>query len=345
MENDTVIGNTPMIKITYKYKGKQNNMYAKLEMFNLTGSIKDRVAYYIIKNAKEKGILRENMPIIEATSGNTGISLSALGAYYKHPVYIFMPDWASKERIELMKLYGANITLISKEEGGFIKCVEEAKNLAKKLNGFLANQFENEDNILAHYETTAKEILEQLEGRKIGGFVSGVGTGGTLMGIGKRLKENDNKIKIYALEPEKMPILSNGKILGQHKIEGIGDDFIPDIFKRNAGIIEKDIFLINDEDAINMARKLAKQLGLGVGISSGANLIGAVLAQEKLEENVEGKSEGNAKGRLEENKEGNIVTVFADDNKKYLSTDLGKEIVKDVSFISNQVELLDYEIV
>ncbi len=345
MENDTVIGNTPMIKIKYRYKGKQSNIYAKLEMFNLTGSIKDRVAYYIIKNAKEKGILKENMPIIEATSGNTGISISALGAYYKHPVYIFMPDWASKERIELMKLYGANITLISKEEGGFIKCVEEAKNLAKKLNGFLANQFENEDNVLAHYETTGKEILEQLEGKKIGGFVSGVGTGGTLMGIGKRLKENDNKIKIYALEPEKMPILSNGKILGQHKIEGIGDDFIPDIFKRNAGIIEKDIFLINDEDAVNMARKLAKQLGLGVGISSGANLIGAVLAQEKLEENVEGKSEGNAKGRLEENKEGNIVTVFADDNKKYLSTDLGKEIVKDVSFISNQVELLDYEIV
>ena len=325
MENDTVIGNTPMIKIKYRYKGKQSNIYAKLEMFNLTGSIKDRVAYYIIKNAKEKGILRENMPIIEATSGNTGISLSAIGAYYKHPVYIFMPDWASKERIELMKLYGANITLISKEEGGFIKCVEEAKNFAKKLNGFLANQFENEDNVLAHYETTGKEILEQLEGKKIAGFVSGVGTGGTLMGIGKRLKENDNKIKIYALEPEKMPILSNGKILGQHKIEGIGDDFVPDIFKRNAGIIEKDILLINDDDAINMARKLAKELGLGVGISSGANFIGAVLAQKNLE--------------------GDMVTVFADDNKKYLSTDLGKEIVKDVSFISNQVELLDYEIV
>ena len=325
MENDTVIGNTPMIKITYKYKGKQNNMYAKLEMFNLTGSIKDRVAYYIIKNAKEKGILRENMPIIEATSGNTGISLSALGAYDKHPVYIFMPDWASKERIELMKLYGANITLISKEEGGFIKCVEEAKNLAKKLNGFLANQFENEDNILAHYETTAKEILEQLEGRKIGGFVSGVGTGGTLMGIGKRLKENDNKIKIYALEPEKMPILSNGKILGQHKIEGIGDDFVPDIFKRNAGIIEKDILLINDDDAINMARKLAKELGLGVGISSGANFIGAVLAQKNLE--------------------GDMVTVFADDNKKYLSTDLGKVMVENASLISEQVELIGYQIV
>ena len=265
------------------------------------------------------------MPIIEATSGNTGISLSALGAYYKHPVYIFMPDWASKERIELMKLYGANIKLISKEEGGFVKCVEEAKNLAKELNGFLANQFENEDNILAHYETTGKEIVEQLEKKRMGGFVSGVGTGGTLIGIGKRLKEQDNQIKIYALEPEKMPMLSGGKILGQHKIEGIGDDFIPDIFKRNRNIIEKDVILINDEDAINMARRLSKELGLGVGISSGANFIGAVLVEEKLEENV--------------------VTVFADDNKKYLSTDLGKKIIKNTSFISNQIELLNYKIV
>ena len=367
MKKHTVIGNTPMINITYRYKGRENNIYAKLEMFNVTGSIKDRVAYYIIKNAKEKRILKDNMPIIEATSGNTGISLSALGAYYKHPVYIFMPDWASKERIELMKLYGANITLISKEEGGFIKCVEEAKKLAKELNGFLANQFENEDNILAHYETTGKEILEQLKEKKIGGFVSGVGTGGTLMGIGKRLKETDNQIKIYALEPEKMPILTNSmhikkqiketlqeermgilshnKILGQHKIEGIGDDFIPDIFERNKDVIEKDIILINDEDAIHMAKKLAKELGLGVGISSGANFIGAVLAQEKLAENLEGKLEKNAKGSLEENKERYIVTVFADDNKKYLSTDLGKKIIQNTSFISNQIKLMDYKII
>ena len=343
MKKHTIIGNTPMINITYRYKGKENNIYAKLEMFNITGSIKDRVAYYIIKNAKERRILKDNMPIIEATSGNTGISLSALGAYYKHPVYIFMPDWASKERIELMKLYGANITLISKEEGGFIKCVEEAKKLAKELNGFLANQFENEDNILAHYETTGKEILEQLKEKKIGGFVSGVGTGGTLMGIGKRLKETDNQIKIYALEPEKMPILSKGKILGQHKIEGIGDDFVPDIFKRNTEIIEKDILLINDDDAMNMARKLAKQLGLGVGISSGANFIGAVLAQEKLEENVEGKVEGNEENVLEENNKESIVTVFVDDNKKYLSTDLVNNMKNNKYFMSNNVELLNYE--
>ena len=323
MNIKTVIGNTPMVKIKYQYFGKEREIYTKLEMFNLTGSIKDRVAYYMIKNAKQKGILKENIPIIEATSGNTGISLSALGAYYHHPVYIFMPDWASKERIALMKLYGANLKLISKEEGGFIKCVEKAKKLAKEVNGFLANQFENEDNILAHYETTGKEIVEQLKEKEIGGFVSGVGTGGTLIGIGKRLKEENSKTKVVTLEPQKMPILSNGKIIGQHKIEGIGDDFVPEIFSRNKDIVEKDIILINDDDAINMAKKLSKELGLGVGISSGANFLGAVFLQEKLQKP--------------------IVTVFADDNKKYLSTDLTKEINESKELMSNQIELLSYE--
>ena len=324
MKKRVLIGNTPMIKIKYKYRGKENHIYVKLEMYNMTGSIKDRVAYYIIKTAKEKGSLKDNMPIIEATSGNTGISLAALGAYYHHPVYIFMPEWVSKERIQLMKLYGANINLISKKEGGFLKCVEEAKKLANVLNGFLANQFENEDNIIAHYETTGKEILEQLE-EKIGGFISGVGTGGTLIGIGKRLKEKDDKIKIYALEPEKMPILSNGKISEQHKIEGIGDDFVPQIYSRNKNIVEKDIILVNDDDAINMATKLSRQLGLGVGISSGANFIGAVLAQNKIENS--------------------IVTVFADDNKKYLSTELGKKETENINFISNKVQLLGYKVI
>ena len=323
MDFEKLIGNTPMINIKYEYQGKKKNIYAKLEMFNLTGSIKDRVAYYIIKNAKERGVLKENMPIIEATSWNTGISLSALGAYYNHPVYIFMPEWASKERKELMNLYGANINLISKEEGGFIKCVESAKDLAKEKNGFLANQFETEDNILAHYETTGKEILEQLEEKEIGGFISGVGTGGTLIGIGKRLKEKDSKIKIVALEPEKMPILSKGKIVGQHKIEGIGDDFVPDIFSENKDIVEKEIILINDDTAINMARKLSKELGLGVGISSGANFIGAVLLQEKLKKN--------------------IVTIFADDNKKYLSTELKNEKIENTEFLSDKIKLLGYE--
>lgn len=175
-EQNFIIGNTPMIKINYKYKEKNKQIFVKLEYYNFTGSIKDRVAFYMINNAKVRGTLKEKQPLIEATSGNTGISLSALGAYYNHPVYIFMPDWASKERIQLMKSYGANIFLISKEEGGFLKCIEEAKKLAQKINGFFTNQFSNMDNFFAHYETTGEEILNQLS-EPISGLVSGVGTG------------------------------------------------------------------------------------------------------------------------------------------------------------------------
>ena len=317
-----IIGNTPMIKILCKYKGKKINIFTKLEYYNLTGSIKDRVALYIINEAMKRGELKKEQPIVEATSGNTGISLAAIGGYYKHPVYIFIPDWASKERIELMKNYGANVTLISKEQGGFIGCVEEAKKLTKEKNGFLANQFGNEDNYKAHYETTGKEIIEELKklGESIGGFVSGVGTGGTLMGIGDKLKNEYKDIKIVALEPDKMPIISRGKIIGQHKIEGIGDDFVPDLLDKNK---IDEIILVNDEDAINMSRKLAGRLGLGVGISSGANFIASVLLAYKMDKN--------------------IVTVFADDNKKYLSTDLSKDIDKNETFISNKIELIKYE--
>ena len=316
-----LIGNTPLIRINYEYKGKQRSIYTKLEYYNLTGSIKDRVAYYIIENAKKCGELKEGMPIIEATSGNTGISLSALGAYYNHPIYIFMPDWASEERVKLMESFGANLILVSKEDGGFIRCVEEAKKMAEEKNGFLSNQFANKDNFQAHYETTGNEILEQIP-EKIGGFVSGVGTGGTLMGIGAKLKEKFKSLKIVAIEPETMPIISQGKKISQHKIEGIGDDFVPDLIDKSK---IDDIVLINDDDAINMSRKLAKELGLGVGISSGANFIGSVLLNEKLEYPV--------------------VTVFADDNKKYLSTDLSKNIDQNNKFISNHIKLLNYEII
>lgn len=319
LKENKLIGNTPMIKINYEYKGKQKSIYTKLEYYNLTGSIKDRVAYYIIENAKKRGKLKEGMPIIEATSGNTGISLSALGAYYNHPVYIFMPDWASKERIELMKSFGAKVILISREDGGFIKCVDEAKKLAKEKQGFLSNQFANIDNFQAHYETTGVEIVEQIP-EKVEGFVSGVGTGGTLMGIGTKLKEKYKDLKIVAIEPDKMPIISKGKKIAQHKIEGIGDDFVPDLIDKTK---INEIILVNDEDSINMSRKLSRELGLGVGISSGANFIGSVLLNERLNSPV--------------------VTVFADDNKKYLSTDLSKEIDDNMVFISNQIKLINYE--
>ena len=321
LKKNILIGNTPLVKINYKYQGKQKRIYAKLEYFNLTGSIKDRVAYYILENAKKCGELKEKMPIVEATSGNTGISLAALGAYYNHPVYIFMPDWVSKERLELMKSFGANIILISKEGGGFIRCVEEAKKMAEEKGGFLSNQFANKDNFQAHYETTGREIIEQAP-EELGGFVSGVGTGGTLMGIGTRLKEKFKDLKTVAVEPDKMPIISQGKKIDQHKIEGIGDDFVPDLIDKDK--IDK-IILVNDEDSINMSRIFAQKLGLGVGISSGADFIGSVLLNEELENPV--------------------VTVFADDNKKYLSTELSKELDNNKNFISNQIKLINYEVV
>ena len=317
------IGNTPMIKIRYKYNENENEnwFYTKLEFYNLTGSIKDRVAYYILSKAYQDGTLKKGMEIVEATSGNTGISLSALGSFLGNPVHIFMPDWVSKERLNLMKMYNAKVTLISREKGGFKKAVEEAKEYAEENNAFLANQFSNQNNILAHYESTGQEILNTL-GDKIGGFVSGIGTGGTLVGTAKRLKEFDSKIKAYALEPDKMPLLSQNKIIGNHKIEGIGDDFIPDIVDKN---IIDEIITVNDDDSINMARKIAKNLGIGVGISSGANMIASIIAKEKNDKE--------------------IVTVFPDDNKKYITTDLSKPIDNNSKFISNKIEIIDYEFV
>lgn len=237
MKSIKIIGDTPMIRINYEFNNRPKYIYAKLEYYNLSGSIKDRVAFYIIKNAKEREDLKENVPIIEATSGNTGISLAALGKKYKHKVYIFMPDWVSKERIDLMKGYGAEVILYSKEDGGFIRCIEEAKKLAIAKKGFLANQFSNNDNFLAHYETTGKEIIDQLP-EEIYGFVSGVGTGGTLMGTGKRLKEKFENLQIVAIEPDKLPLITNLKYHktlqtnGTHKIEGIGDEFVPDLIDK-----------------------------------------------------------------------------------------------------------------
>lgn len=315
------IGNTPMVEIKYKYNNKIKKVYSKLEYYNLTGSIKDRIAYFILNKAIENGSLKPNMTIVEATSGNTGISLSALGSYYKNPVQIFMPDWVSKERVNLMKMYNANVTLVSKNDGGFKKALELAKKFARENNAFLANQFENENNVIAHYETTAVEILEQMN-NNVHGFVSGIGTGGTFIGISKKLKENLKSITTAALEPATAPLLSKGVILGDHKIEGIGDDFIPSIVDRK--LIDK-IFLINDDDAINMSRKISKDLGLGVGISSGANLLASILLNEEIN--------------------GNVVTVFADDNKKYLSTDLSKSIDDNPDFLSNKIELLNFKFI
>lgn len=307
-------GNTPMVDITYKFNGRIAHIYAKLEYYNPSGSIKDRIVSYIIDKATEAGELKSGQPIVETTSGNTGIALAAYGALTKHPVHIFMPDWASNERKQLMQMYGANLHLVSKEEGGFEASLVNTKQLAKTLGAFQLNQFDNLNNAKAHYNGTGLEIAKALP--DVTDFISGVGSGGTIMGIGQRLKEA-NGARIIAIEPECAQIIAGKKATRQHKIEGIGDDFIPGIFSKNS--IDQ-LIPIDDDDAVAMASKFAKELGLGIGISSGANFLGAVLAN------------------TDDNKK--VATVFADDNKKYLSTSLANPIIRD-DMLSSQIELLE----
>jgi cysteine synthase A len=320
----SLIGNTPLLEIKFLLKGKERIIYAKAEHLNMTGSIKDRMAFHIIKMGYERGFLKKGYTIIEATSGNTGISFAAIGRALNHRVIIFMPDWMSSERINLIKGLGAEIILVSKEEGGFLGSIEKAEELANKIKtSFLPRQFSNVDNIKAHYVSTGPEIWWQFHYRSLipDAFIAGVGTGGTIMGAGKYLKEKNKKIKLYPLEPSNSPTLSTGHKTGKHRIQGISDEFIPQILDLKK--LDK-IVSVDDGDAIIMAQKLASDLGLGIGISSGANFLGAVKILDDLDKNSI------------------IVTVFPDDNKKYLSTDLlNKEPVKK-DFISKDIKLVSY---
>ena len=314
--SERLVGSTPLVKIKIRFNGKVKNIYAKLEYYNYTGSIKDRLAEKVITESYKNGTLKKGMPIVEATSGNTGISFAALGALYGHEVFIFMPDWVSGERIKIIEMYGANVYLISKEQGGFKEAIKRADILANKIQGFRPNQFSNQLNILAHYEGTGREIVNSLN--NISAFVSGFGTGGTIMGVSKRIKEKFPNARIVAMEPENMTLLSANKKVGSHRIEGIGDDFLPDLM--DTKLIDK-VVKINDAEAINMAKVLAKKLGLGVGISSGANFLASALI-----------------------KEDNVVTIFADDLKKYLSTDLTKPKATK-KYISDEIEIIEMSII
>ena len=296
-----LVGGTPLLEISFRFGGQERKIYAKAEYYNLTGSIKDRVAYHILKKAYQNGTIHPGDRIAEATSGNTGISFSAVGSYLGHEVVIYMPDWMSQERIRLMESYGATVRLVSHEQGGFLGSIQMTEELARAGGVFLPRQFSNGDNVEAHYFSTGEEIAVQLErlGLRADGFVAGVGTGGTVVGTGRRLKQANSSCKIFPLEPSNSPTLSTGYRTGAHRIYGISDEFIPDIVK---GASLDDILSVDDGDAINMARLLSQKLGIGVGVSSGANFLGCILAQEKLGGGI-------------------LTTVFADDNKKYLSTD------------------------
>lgn len=317
-----LIGNTPLLEIHFRYKGEHRRLFAKAEHYNLTGSIKDRVAYHILKKAYWQGTISENDVIVEATSGNTGISFSAIGSYLGHQVIIYMPDWMSAERINLMKSYGAEVRLVSHEEGGFLGSISMTEELAKQGGVFLPRQFSNEDNVEAHFLMTGEEILTQLGrlGVTPDGVVAGVGTGGTVMGIGKRLQKTNPACKIFPLEPLNSPTLSTGYKVGRHRIQGISDEFVPSILKLGEldGVVS-----VDDGDSIIMARMLSEQLGIGVGVSSGANFLGSILAQDRIGEDSV------------------IVTVFADDNKKYLSTDYSDPQEMKEHYITHDLELLD----
>ncbi|GAA0181112.1 cysteine synthase A [Clostridium sediminicola] len=290
------IGNTPLLSLKKYFNG---SIFAKCEFLNPGGSIKDRIAKFMIEEAEKEGKLKPGMTIVEPTSGNTGIGISLVGVRKGYKVVIVMPENMSEERKKVIKAFGAELVLTPKEESieGTLKEVEKLKSQNKNI--FVLNQFKNPNNPLIHYKTTAVEMCNQLN-EKVDIFVSGLGSGGTLAGIGKYLKEKHPSCVVAAVEPKNVSALL-GHEPGLHKIQGIGDGFIPDIL--DTKIIDE-IIEVTDDDAIAYARKLARVCGCLVGVSSGANIWAAIKMAEKY------------------GKDKNIVTVLPDRAERYFSTSL-----------------------
>ena len=286
---DQLIGNTPLFKFTVN----TNDIYVKLEKFNPAGSIKDRAVYYMLQDAINNGKINENTTLIEATSGNTGIALAMLAQAYKIPLEIVMPASMSLERRQLIQAYGANLILTDASKGmqGSIDYLQNQ--LQQNSNYVSLQQFENPANILAHYQTTAQEILKEVEPDI---FVAGIGTGGTISGIAKKLKEHNKDTIIYGIEPQNSPLLTKG-YSGKHNIQGIGANFIP---KNLDTTILDDVYTVTDEQAIQATLDFAKEFGILLGISSGANLAIAI----QIAKEVKNKK---------------IVTIAPDGLEKYLS--------------------------
>lgn len=292
-----LIGNTPLLKLESLKKEGRADIYVKVEKNNLAGSIKDRIALYMIEEAEKSGKLKEGGTIVEPTSGNTGVALAALAAAKGYKLILTMPASMSVERAKLAMAYGAEV--IRTTEGALQGAYDKAKELADEKGYFFPDQFSNPANVKAHYETTGPEILNELIPDA---FIAGVGTGGTVTGTGKKLKEANEDTKVYAIEPKESPLLSGGKA-SSHKIQGIGGNFIPSNLDFDVvdGIVD-----VGSDDAIKMSRQLAKDEGLVVGISSGANVFGAIEIADKL---------GSGK---------KVVTVLPDTGERYLSTELYK---------------------
>lgn len=301
-----IIGKTPLVEVTNVEKAHNLNakVLVKIEYRNPAGSVKDRAALYMIKDAEEKGLLKEGSVIIEPTSGNTGIGLAALAAAKGYRVILTMPETMSVERRNILKAYGAEIVLTPGSEG-MKGAVEKAESLAKEIDGaFIPGQFDNPANAQAHYETTGPEIWEDTDG-EVDIFVAGVGTGGTITGTGRYLKEKNPGIKVVAVEPDASPVLSEGRA-GAHKIQGIGANFVPSLLDTN---IYDEIIRVENEDAFTASKELTKKEGILTGISSGAALH-AGLELAKRPEN-EGKT---------------IVVLLPDSGDRYYSTPLFTEL-------------------
>ena len=297
-----LVGNTPIVRVNNLIKKDElkADVLAKLEYFNPAGSVKDRIAKEMILDALEKGLINENTTLIEPTSGNTGIGLSAVATALNLKIIITMPETMSVERRNLMKAYGAELVLTPGSEG-MKGAIAKAKELASQIeNSFIPGQFENPANPTAHYKTTGPEIYEQTEG-KVDIFVAGVGTGGTISGIGKYLKEKNPEVKVVAVEPASSPVLSTGKG-GAHKIQGIGAGFVPETLDTK---IYDEIIAVENEDAFATGKEMAKTEGILVGISSGA----ALYAAKEL-------------AKREENAGKTIVVLLPDGGDRYLSTPL-----------------------
>lgn len=297
-----LVGQTPLVRLNnlIKKEGLEADVLAKLEYFNPAGSVKDRIAKEMILDAMEKGLINENTTLIEPTSGNTGIGLSAVATSLNLKIIITMPETMSVERRNLMKAYGAELVLTPGSEG-MKGAIAKAKELASQIeNSFIPGQFENPANPQAHYKTTGPEIYSQTEG-KVDIFVTGVGTGGTISGIGKYLKEQNPNVKVVAVEPASSPVLSTGKG-GAHKIQGIGAGFVPDTLNTK---IYDEIITVENEDAFASGKEVAKTEGILIGISSGA----AIQATKEL-------------AKREENKGKTIVVLLPDGGDRYLSTPL-----------------------
>lgn len=297
-----LVGNTPLVRVNNLIKKDElkADVLAKLEYFNPAGSVKDRIAKEMILDALEKGLINENTTLIEPTSGNTGIGLSAVATALNLKIIITMPETMSVERRNLMKAYGAELVLTPGGEG-MKGAIAKAKELASQIeNSFIPGQFENPANPTAHYKTTGPEIYEQTEG-KVDIFVAGVGTGGTISGIGKYLKEKNPEVKVVAVEPASSPVLSTGKG-GAHKIQGIGAGFVPETLDTK---IYDEIITVENEDAFATGKEMAKTEGILVGISSGA----ALYAAKEL-------------AKREENAGKTIVVLLPDGGDRYLSTPL-----------------------